>query len=126
MADADPFLRFVAARLNLAEADLPDTSAVNDAGNTLGTICVRLGLLDVTQIEDVLAVQREHRHLRFGQIAVEQGFMNEAHIKPVLALQGFYRSFEIAMLLVLAGHITLPQLVAWWSEFATEREAQPR
>jgi hypothetical protein len=117
VAEPTAFVKFAAARLSLDETQLPDPTRVNDAGNTLGAICVRLGLLQIMQIEDILEFQREHRQLRFGEIAIRQGYMSEEHLQRVLAIQAFYRAFEIGTLLVLDGHLSLDRLTVLWTDF---------
>jgi hypothetical protein len=118
MAHANPFVQYVAEELKLIDADLPDLDRVNDAGNTLGAICVRLGVLSIADIENILEMQREHRQVRFGQIAVHLGLMTKFQLERILAVQAFYRSFELATLLVLDGHVGLGRLMALWTEFA--------
>jgi hypothetical protein len=117
MAHANPFVQFLADELDLNETALPDPNRVNDAGNTLGAICVRLGVLSIMDIESILEVQREQRQLRFGEIAVQQGLMTKFQLERILAVQAFYRSFELGTLLVLDGHVGLGRLTELWTEF---------
>lgn len=120
MVEANPFVLFVANRLNLDPSQLPDATELNDAGNTFGAICVRLGLMTVFDIEEILDRQKNARHLRFGEIAVQMGCMTERQVQGVLGLQSFYRSFEQGTLLVMAGHLEMRRLVELWTEFAAQ------
>ena len=125
MAEVNPFVEFVAARLKLDPTKLPDASLVNEAGNTFGSICVRLGALTVFQIEEIIERQREQRQRRFGEIAIDLGHLTPGQVDRLLALQSFYRSFEAATLLVLAGHLELPRLIGFWAEFNASRTKSP-
>ncbi len=119
--DPNGFLKFVAETLALAPSELPDVSKVNDAGNTFGAICVRLGLLTIPEIEDILEAQKNDRGRRFGEIAVELGLITERQIDGVLHLQVFYRSFEQAALLVVDGRLEMERLGQLWAAYAASR-----
>lgn len=119
MADVSPFMRFVVDRLGLDEGSLPDAANVNDAGNTVGAICVRLGLINVFDIDRIIEVQRNERHRRFGEIAIDLGLLSPAGLDLALALQQFYRAVEPAALLVISKDVSLTRLLTLWTEFET-------
>ena len=123
MADINPFVRFVVDRLGLDADTLPDVSNVTDAGNTVGAICVRLGLINVVDIDQIIDVQRNERHRKFGEIAIQLGLLSSADVDGVLALQQFYRAVEPAVLLVIAKKVSLASLLALWIEFEIARKS---
>ena len=123
MTDASPFMRFVIDRLGLNESHFPDVANVTDAGNTIGAICVRLGLINVFDIDRIIEVQRSERHRRFGEIAIDLGLLSSAGLDGVLALQHFYRAVEPAVLLVISKQVSLARLLALWTEFEASRQS---
>ena len=108
----NPFIQRLSQRLNLNESDLPTPNEWSNVGNTIGALALRLGLLTVSQLEEILAVQEElDEGKRFGQVAMELGFLVEVQVDQLLAIQEMHRSLELGEQLVLAGRLDLPALL---------------
>ena len=54
-----PFVEFLKARLSLTEEELPEPGEWADAGNTIGMLSLRMGLLTVEQIDHILELQEQ-------------------------------------------------------------------
>jgi len=55
-----------------------------DSTERLGELLVRLGALDQHQIDEILAYQKIHPKLRFGQIAIKLGYITMNLLKEYL------------------------------------------
>ena len=78
------------------------TSDWAGTGNTIGAIALRLGLLNLDQIDQILAVQENERRL-FGQIAVSEEILSEEQIGRLLSVQRMHYCVEHVEMLVMHG-----------------------
>jgi len=55
--------------------NLSGGTAMSDSTLRLGELLHRLGILSTDQINDILAYQKDHPNILFGQIAVKKGYI---------------------------------------------------
>ena len=116
-APADEFRLFLAQRMGVALEDLPSRGETDGTGNTIGALCLRMGLLDLGQIDEILDDQRASL-ARFGEIAIDKGLLTAGQVARILDLQAFSRNLEYGGRLLIAGRVDLARLATWMGEFA--------
>lgn len=110
------FARFLANRLRLDPDEILTSSDWAGTGNTIGAIALRLGLLDLDQIDRILDMQDSDKRL-FGEIAINLEFMTEEQVEGLIQLQRYHQLLEAGEALVLRGIITMEQLQETLLEF---------
>ena len=120
-----PFVDFLRARLALADEELPQPGEWADAGNTIGMLALRMGLLSVEQIDHILESQeQEGSGRRFGELAESLGLLSHDQVARLLAIQSLNRELELGERLVLAGRIPVRELVRQLYDFVESDPAQ--
>ena len=95
----------------LADEEHPATREWADAGNTIGMLALRMGLLSVEQIDHILESQeQEGSGRRFGELAESLGLLSHDQVARLLAIQSLNRELELGERLVLAGRIHRPRI----------------
>jgi hypothetical protein len=113
-----PFVDYLRTRLRLTEAELPEPGEWSDAGNTIGMLALRMGLLSVEQIDQILETQeREGSLRRFGELAESLGLLSESQVSRLLAVQSLNRELEMGERLVLSGRLEVGELVRHLNDF---------
>src|SRR5271163_990224 len=89
------FVDFLIERLDLSERELPQPGEWADAGNTIGMLSLRMGLLTVEQIDHILELQeQEGSGRRFGELAESLGLLSHVQVSRLLAVQSLNRELE--------------------------------
>ena len=113
-----PFVEFLKVRLSLAEEELPEPGEWADAGNTIGMLSLRMGLLTVEQIDHILELQeQEGNGRRFGELAESLGLLSHVQVTRLLAVQSLNRELELGERLVLSGRIEARELIQRLNDF---------
>lgn len=55
-----------------------------DSTERLGELLMRMGALNEEQVEEILAYQKEHPDMLFGQIAIRLGYITEEVLQRYL------------------------------------------
>lgn len=79
-------------------------------GNTIGALALRLGLLDLDQIDRILDVQEDDSRL-FGEIAIGLGYLCDEQVQRLIELQQFHAIFEVGERQVVAGQLAISELL---------------
>ena len=79
--------------------------------DTIGAICLKLGFLKLDQI-DVLLDEQSRKPRLFGELAIEKGFLTSQQVAALLQVQQLERDLAIGKVLVVAGHLTMDDLIA--------------
>jgi hypothetical protein len=117
-----PFVEFLRTRLELTEEELPEPGEWADAGNTIGMLSLRMGLLSVEQIDHILEIQeQEGSGRRFGELAESLGLLSHDQVSRLLAVQSLNRELELGERLVLSGRIEVGELVQHLHDFVTSK-----
>ena len=119
MADVSTFERFLIDRGVVGAQELPSPTKWEDTGNTIGSIALRLGMLNLEQIEEILKAQQSESR-RFGELAVDREFLTDGQITQLLEIQQLHRHLHRAELMVMQKQVTLGQLLRLLSEFQDE------
>jgi hypothetical protein len=113
-----PFVDFLKTRLELTEDELPEPGEWADAGNTIGMLSLRMGLLTVEQIDHILEMQeQEDNARRFGEVAEFLGLLSQGQVSRLLAIQSLNRELELGERLVLNGRLGIGELVGHLKDF---------
>jgi hypothetical protein len=113
-----PFVDFLRTRLTLSEEELPEPGEWADAGNTIGMLALRMGLLSVEQIDHILETQEQEGSVRrFGELAEALGLLSHAQVTRLLAVQSLNRELEMGERLVLSGRLEIGELVRHLNDF---------
>jgi hypothetical protein len=113
-----PFVDFLKTRLSLTEEELPEPGEWADAGNTIGMLSLRMGLLTVEQIDHILELQElEGNCRRFGELAESLGILSHDQVSRLLAVQSLNRELELGERLVLSGRIGARELIGHLNDF---------
>ncbi len=113
-----PFVEFLKAHLSLTEEELPEPGEWADAGNTIGMLSLRMGLLTVEQIDHILELQeQEASGRRFGELAESLGLLSHVQVTRLLAVQSLNRELELGERLVLSGRIEARELIQRLNDF---------
>lgn len=110
------FARFLADRLSLDPDEIMMASDWAGTGNTIGAIALRLGLLDLDQIDRILDMQDSDKRL-FGEIAVNLEFITNEQVEGLIQLQRYHQLLEAGEALILRGLVTMEQLQETLLEF---------
>ncbi|MCG8589942.1 MAG: hypothetical protein MJE66_11695 [Proteobacteria bacterium] len=110
------FRRFLSEEMGVPAQQLPEVHEATGHGDTLGALGLRMGVLTLTQIERVVDVQLCDGNV-FGEIAVKLGFLDPGQVERLLWLQRSQRCLDLARRPLLAGQVTLPDLLAGIAEF---------
>lgn len=121
-----PFVEFLRTRLELSDEELPEPGEWADAGNTIGMLSLRMGLLTVDQIDHILEIQeQEGSGRRFGELAESLGLLSPGQVARLLAVQSLNRELELGERLVLSGRIEVPELVRRLNDFVNSDGTTP-
>jgi hypothetical protein len=122
-----PFVEFLRSRLGLSEDELPEPGEWADAGNTIGMLALRMGLLTVEQIDHILETQeQEGNSRRFGELAESLGLLSHSQVSRLLAVQSLNRELEMGERLVLSGRLEVKELVRHLADFVNNASASAR
>ena len=113
---AEDFDAFLAERLQIDPALLPRHGLWWDAGNTFGSIALKLNLIELNSIDEILERQKTDDGL-FGEVAIRMGLISNEDAQQILRLQRFHRCLERGELLVVQGMISLLELLDLLREF---------
>ena len=116
------FERFLVKRLQLDPEESLQSSDWAGTGNTIGALALRLGVLDLDQIDRILDMQEEDKR-RFGEIAVNLEFMTERQVQRLIQLQRYHQLLEAGEILVLRGLVTVEDLQQSLVEFYRQNDA---
>jgi len=105
----EAYIEHVLKELNLPEEARPQLGNWARVGTTLGALCLKLGLLDMEQINNLLELQEQTGGL-FGDVAVELGYLNEEQVKKILLIQKWTRRTDILDRLFINGKIDENQI----------------
>jgi len=114
------FGRFLANRLHLDPDEILNASDWAGTGNTIGALALRLGLLDLDQIDRILDMQDADKRL-FGEIAVNLEFITEDQVEGLIQLQRYHQLLEAGEALIIRGLVTIEQLQESLLEYYRER-----
>ena len=121
-----PFVNFLRTQLGLTEEELPEPGEWADAGNTIGMLALRMGLLTVEQIDHILDRQEQEGNTRrFGELAEWLGLLSHDQVSRLLAIQSLNRELESGERLVLAGRIDVAELVGHLKDFVKSGGCTP-
>lgn len=102
------FIEYLTRELGLEESDKPDLGSWGRVGTTLGALSLKLGLMNMEQINNLLEVQEQTGGL-FGSVAVELAYLEEAQVTKLLNIQKWCRREEILHRLLLSSTINEDQ-----------------
>jgi hypothetical protein len=113
-----PFVEFLKTRLRLTEEELPEPGEWADAGNTIGMLALRMGLLSVEQIDHILETQEQEGNVRrFGELAEALGLLSHSQVSRLLSVQSLNRELELGERLVLSGRLEIGELIRHLNDF---------
>jgi len=113
-------LEFLSIRLGVPVEALEAEDGWVLAGNTIGSLAIRLGVLSLEQVEQIVHLQPNDGH-RFGELAVALGYASPEQIERLLILQHFHRCLDLGGRLLLSGHCEFHSLLEVLTEFAQTR-----
>jgi len=116
---AKSFIDFLVDRLELSEEEEPLAGRWSGAGNTIGSLSLRLGLLTLAQVGRIVDMQVTDGRL-FGETAVAFDYMTRSQVNQVLQLQRLHRCLDVGGILVMQGRLELPALFDLISEYLRE------
>jgi hypothetical protein len=112
-------IEFLAERLGLAKEDLPSAGEWAGSGNTIGSLALRMGILNLDQIERVVDMQVAGES-RFGDTAVQLESLSRDQVDLLVRIQELHRCIDQAGPLVMSGQLELAELVALLAEFLSD------
>lgn len=115
----EQFEAFLIERLSLAPDQLVRRCEWSGAGNTIGALALRLGALDLAEIDRILDAQEDDRRL-FGELAVHLGLLSEDQVDRLVELQQFHQLFEIGEQYVVQGRIDVRDVLAAILDFQNQ------
>jgi len=89
--------------------------------DTIGAIALKLGFLDLTQIDTLLETQLHEKKL-FGQIAVEKGMLSDEAVGRLLQVQKLDQSLDLGKILVANSDMEIEQLVEALGQFLAAKQ----
>ncbi len=95
-----PFVEYLGKELNLELVSKPAFGAWSEAGTTLGALSLKLGLMDMEQINECLERQEE-RGGYFGEVAIELTYLTKVRVSTLLNIQKWSRRSELLQRLFL-------------------------
>lgn len=105
----EAYIDHIVKELNLTEEERPRLGNWARVGTTLGALCLKLGLLDMEQINNLLELQDQTGGL-FGDVAVELSYLSEEQVRKVLLIQKWTRRIDILDRLFINDRIDEEQL----------------
>ena len=117
MASAEEFKQYLIDQGVELPGGVEHSSDWAGTGNAIGAIALRLGMLQLGQIDQILAVQEEQERRLFGQIAVAEGILTEVQIERLLAVQKMHHCVEHVEMLAMHQGLELPLLLAKLAAF---------
>ncbi len=117
--DCAEFSTFLEQRLDLSPSESPKAGSWAGAGNTLGSIGLRVGLLGLDEIDQIIMRQSNDERL-FGEIAVESKFLTHEQVDALLVLQHFHRCLDVSAPLVLEERLSFGALLELMAEYFRE------
>jgi hypothetical protein len=123
MHAAEQFEEFLIERLSLSPEDRLRRCEWAGAGNTIGALALRLGALDLAEIDRILDAQEDDRRL-FGELAVHLGMLSEEQVKRLVELQRFHQLFEVGEQYVVQGRIGIRDLLVAILEFPSSSSSR--
>jgi hypothetical protein len=117
--DAAQLLEFLSQRLALPKDRLPQVGEWAGSGNTIGSIALRMGILDLGQIERVVDGQVSGDS-RFGDTAVQLGLLSREQIDLLVQVQDLHRCVDLGAPLVMSGRLEMAEFVALVAEFVSD------
>ncbi len=113
---SDALRCFIAERIGVSSDDILDDREWGSSGNTIGTICLRVGLLNFEQVETIVDTQSVTGAL-FGETGIRLGFLKREELESVLRVQQVHRHLDLGAQLLIRGTLELPQFLALVAEF---------
>lgn len=102
------FIEYLTRELDLNKSDMPELGHWGRMGSTIGSLCLKLNLLDMDKINNVLEIQEQAGGL-FGDVAIELGYLNAEEVEKLLNVQKWCRREEILHRLLLTNTINKDQ-----------------
>ena len=118
----ESFQEYLCRRLGVSMDSISWPNRWSGAGNTIGGIALRSGLLELQDLERILDQQSARRKL-FGQIAVELGLLTGATVDRLLELQRLHLHLEQGESAVLQGKVEVNAMLDLLREFLAEQSA---
>jgi hypothetical protein len=115
---------FLARELGVGVETLPRPGPWSRSGLTIGALSLRLDALTLESI-DAIVEQQAREPKMFGELAVRLGFLTTAQVARLLEIQQMHWALEIGEMLVLAGMLDLPRLIALLARFLAENPVAP-
>ena len=108
--------RFLADELDVPFESLSRAGEWAQAGQTIGALGLRLGLLTLDKIDEIVETQQDTRRL-FGQIAIDLDILSQAQVERLLLIQEFHAALEVGERLVVNGTLDIPKLLELLTDF---------
>ncbi len=108
-SSTEAYIDHIVNELNLSESERPSLGNWARVGTTLGALCLKLGLLDMEQINNLLELQDQTGGL-FGDVAVELSYLSEEQVRKLLLIQKWTRRIDILDRLFINDRIDEEQL----------------
>ena len=119
-AQAAALRHHIARQIGVSAEEIPDNSHWGSTGNTIGTICLRIGLLDFEQIEAIVNAQPVSGDL-FGETGIRMGYLTREQLEAVLEVQRAHRYLDLGALLLMRGMVELPHFLDLVAMFIREK-----
>ena len=119
-SQSDALLSFIAERIGVSSDAVPISSEWGLSGNTISTICLRVGLLNFEQVEGIIDAQSTSGEL-FGETGIRLGYLKRAELEAVLRIQQIHCYLDLGALLLIRGMVDLPQFLALVADFTDKR-----
>lgn len=118
MHDRHPsqLIEFLSRRLGIPKEELPKAGEWAGSGNTIGSLALRMGVLNLDQIESIVDLQVSGE-MRFGDTAVELGNLTGDQVDLLVRMQEFHRCIDLGGPLVMSGQLELAELVELLAAF---------
>ena len=113
---SDSLRIFIAEHIGVSADDILDNREWGSSGNTIGTICLRVGLLNFEQVESIVDTQIMSGAL-FGETGIRLGFLKREELEAVLRVQQVHRHLDLGAQLLIRGTLELPQFLALIADF---------
>ncbi|MDC1436118.1 hypothetical protein N8303_02545 [Gammaproteobacteria bacterium] len=102
------FIEYISRKLNLSEEERPVLGNWGQVGTTLGSLSLKLNLMDMDKINNLLEIQEQSGGL-FGDVAIELGYLDAMQVESLLKIQTWSRRGEILHRLLLSKKINTDQ-----------------
>lgn len=124
MTFVSEFEHFLLNRLRMVAGHCRRRSNWAGTGNTIGALALRLGLLELDQIDRILSLQEVDRRL-FGELAVHLGYMTTDEVDRLIELQQLHQLLELGESHVVAGRLDTSTLLKDILEFRSRASRAP-